>query len=77
MVVGYGVVVAGDFGTGRTLVARNVGLYAYRPFVHPPFYLTIASIFFFIDDCSKTEDKKFWSAGEYAGLTLFAVSNVS
>ena len=37
MVVGYGVVVVGDFGTGRTLVARNVGLYAYRAFVHPPF----------------------------------------
>ena len=28
------------------------------------------------DDRGKTEDKKFWSAGEYAGLTLFAVSNV-
>ena len=46
------------------------------PLFIPHFYLTIASIFFFIDDCSKTEDKKFWSAGEYAGLTLFAVSNV-
>ena len=76
MALGCGVVVAGDFGTGRTLFARDVGFYAYGPFVHPSFYLTIASIFFFIDDCSKTEDKKFWSAGEYAGLTLFAVSNV-
>ena len=46
------------------------------PLFIPHFYLTIASIFFFIDECSKTEDKKFWSAGEYAGLTLFAVSNV-
>ena len=37
MALGYGVVVAGDFGTGRALAARNVGLYAYRPFVHPSF----------------------------------------
>ena len=46
------------------------------PLFIPHFYLTAASIFFFIDDCGKTEDRKFWSAGEYAGLTLFAVSNV-
>ena len=29
------------------------------PLFIPHFYLTIASIFFFIDDCSKTEDQKF------------------
>ena len=46
------------------------------PLFIPHFYLTAASVFFFIDDCGKTEDGKFWSAGEYAGLTLFAVSNV-
>ena len=59
MALGYGVVVAGDFGTGRTLVARNVGFTHTGPLFIPHFYLTIASIFFFIDDCSKTEDKKF------------------
>ena len=37
MALGYGVIVAGGFGIGCTLVARNVGLYAYGPFVHPPF----------------------------------------
>ena len=61
---------------GARLLPGMWGFTHIGPLFIPHFYLTIASIFFFIDDCSKTEDKKFWSAGEYAGLTLFAVSNV-
>ena len=61
---------------GARLLLGMWGFTHTGPLFIPHFYLTIASIFFFIDDCSKTEDKKFWSAGEYAGLTLFAVSNV-
>ena len=61
---------------GARLLPGMWGFTHTGPLFIPHFYLTIASIFFFIDDCSKTEDKKFWSAGEYAGLTLFAVSNV-
>ena len=61
---------------GARLLPGMWGFTHTGPLFIPHFYLTIASIFFFIDDSSKTEDKKFWSAGEYAGLTLFAVSNV-
>ena len=61
---------------GARLLPGMWGFTHTGPVFIPHFYLTAASIFFFIDDCSKTEDKKFWSAGEYAGLTLFAVSNV-
>ena len=61
---------------GARLLPGMWGFTHTGPLFIPHFYLTAASIFFFIDDCSKTEDRKFWSAGEYAGLTLFAVSNV-
>ena len=61
---------------GARLLPGMWGFTHTGPLFIPHFYLTIASVFFFIDNCSKTEDKKFWSAGEYAGLTLFAVSNV-
>ena len=76
MALGCGVVVAGVSALGARLLPGMWGFTHTGPLFIPHFYLTIASIFFFIDDCSKTEDKKFWSAGEYAGLTLFAVSNV-
>ena len=61
---------------GARLLPGMWGFTHTGPLFIPHFYLTAASVFFFIDDCSKTEDRKFWSAGEYAGLTLFAVSNV-
>ncbi len=61
---------------GARLLPGMWGFTHIGPLFIPHFYLTAASVFFFIDDCSKTEDRKFWSAGEYAGLTLFAVSNV-
>lgn len=61
---------------GARLLPGMWGFTHTGPLFIPHFYLTAASIFFFIDDCGKTEDRKFWSAGEYAGLTLFAVSNV-
>ena len=61
---------------GARLLPGMWGFTHTGPLFIPHFYLTAASVFFFIDDCSKTEDGKFWSAGEYAGLTLFAVSNV-
>ena len=61
---------------GACLLPGMWGFTHTGPLFIPHFYLTAASVFFFIDDCSKTEDRKFWSAGEYAGLTLFAVSNV-
>ncbi len=61
---------------GARLLSGMWGFTHTGPLFIPHFYLTAASVFFFIDDCSKTEDRKFWSAGEYAGLTLFAVSNV-
>ena len=61
---------------GARLLPGMWGFTHTGPLFIPHFYLTIASIFFFIDDCGKTEDGKFWSADEYAGLTLFAVSNV-
>ncbi len=61
---------------GARLLPGMWGFTHTDPLFIPHFYLTAASVFFFIDDCSKTEDRKFWSAGEYAGLTLFAVSNV-
>ena len=61
---------------GARLLPGMWGFTHTGPLFIPHFYLTAASIFFFIDDCCKTEDGKFWSAGEYAGLTLFAVSNV-
>nr|WP_311476231.1 hypothetical protein [uncultured Neisseria sp.] len=61
---------------GARLLPGMWGFTHIGPLFIPHFYLTVASIFFFIDDCSKTEDGKFWSAGEYACLTLFAVSNV-
>ncbi|WP_455030409.1 hypothetical protein [Neisseria sp.] len=61
---------------GARLLPGMWGFTHTGPLFIPHFYLTTASVFFFIDDCSKTADRKFWSAGEYAGLTLFAVSNV-
>ena len=61
---------------GTRLLPGMWGFTHTGPLFIPHFYLTAASVFFFIDDCGKTEDRKFWSAGEYAGLTLFAVSNV-
>ena len=61
---------------GARLLPGMWGFTHTGPLFIPHFYLTAASVFFFIDDCGKTEDGKFWSAGEYAGLTLFAVSNV-
>ncbi|HHX2510246.1 TPA: hypothetical protein ACU8BF_001212 [Neisseria subflava] len=61
---------------GARLLPGMWGFTHTGPLFIPHFYLTAASVFFFIDDCGKTEDRKFWSAGEYAGLTLFAVSNV-
>ena len=61
---------------GARLLPGMWGFTHTGPLFIPHFYLTAASIFFFIDDCGKTEDRKFWSAGECAGLTLFAVSNV-
>ena len=61
---------------GARLLPGMWGFTHTGPLFIPHFYLTAASVFFFIDDCSKTEDRKFWSASEYAGLTLFAVSNV-
>ena len=61
---------------GARLLPGMWGFTHTGPLFIPHFYLTAASVFFFIDDCSKTEDRKFWSVGEYAGLTLFAVSNV-
>ena len=61
---------------GARLLPGMWGFTHTGPLFIPHFYLTAASVFFFIDDCGKTEDGKFWSAGEYTGLTLFAVSNV-
>ena len=61
---------------GARLLPGMWGFTHTGPLFIPHFYLTAASVFFYIDDCGKTEDGKFWSAGEYTGLTLFAVSNV-
>ncbi|WP_416192764.1 hypothetical protein [Neisseria sp. CCUG12390] len=43
----------------------------------PHFYLTLGSIFFFLDHWKKTSDGRFWQTDEaYPILGLFAVSNV-
>lgn len=47
------------------------------PLFIPHFYLTLGSIFFFLDHWHKQPDGIYWNAGhEYRGLALFAVSNV-
>ena len=55
---------------GARLLPGMWGFTHTGPLFIPHFYLTISSIFFFIDAAVKSEDKKFWSAGEYGRFDL-------
>ncbi|PJO78293.1 hypothetical protein GJV52_09295 [Neisseria brasiliensis] len=61
---------------GAEIIPGAWGITHVGPLFIPHFYLTIGSIFFFLNHWQKTPDGQFWQADEaHPLLSLFAVSN--